>query len=45
MGAGDFERKLTDLQFVKEEIAKRNIRVEYIDLRFANRIVVKPVNQ
>lgn len=45
IGAGDFERKLADLQFVKEEIAKRNIRVEYIDLRFANRIVVKPVDQ
>ncbi|HMK42790.1 MAG TPA: FtsQ-type POTRA domain-containing protein [Dissulfurispiraceae bacterium] len=45
IGAGDFERKLNDLQFVREEIAKRNIKVEYIDLRFANRIVVKPVNQ
>lgn len=45
IGAGDFERKLADLQFVREEITKRNIQVEYIDLRFANRIVVKPVNQ
>lgn len=45
IGSGEFERKLTDLQFVREEIAKRNIRVEYIDLRFANRIVVKPINQ
>ena len=45
VGSGDFERKLDDLQFVTEEIAKRNIRVEYVDLRFANRIVVKPVNQ
>lgn len=43
IGSGEFERKLADLQFVKEEIAKRNIRVEYIDLRFANRIVVKPI--
>jgi cell division protein FtsQ len=43
IGSGDFERKLADLQFVREEIAKRNLKVEYIDLRFANRIVVKPV--
>ncbi|HSW62667.1 MAG TPA: FtsQ-type POTRA domain-containing protein [Dissulfurispiraceae bacterium] len=45
VGSGDFERKLDDLRFVTEEIAKRNIRVEYVDLRFANRIVVKPANQ
>ncbi len=45
VGTGDFERKLDDLRFVTEEIAKRNIRVEYVDLRFANRIVVKPANQ
>lgn len=45
VGSGDFERKLDDLRFVTEEIAKRNIRVEYVDLRFANRIVVKPLNE
>lgn len=43
IGAGDFDKKLERLEFVKDEIEKRNMSVEYIDLRFANKIIVKPV--
>lgn len=45
VGMGDFEKKIERLEFVKDEIQKRNMTVEYIDLRFANKIVVKPVRQ
>jgi cell division protein FtsQ len=43
IGTGDFDKKLERLEFVKDEIEKRGIPVEYIDLRFANKIIVKPV--
>jgi cell division protein FtsQ len=42
IGAGDFEKKLERLELVREEIEKRQIAVEYIDVRFADRIIVKP---
>lgn len=42
IGMGDFEKKLERLEFVKDEIEKRKMTVEYIDLRFANKIIVKP---
>jgi cell division protein FtsQ len=45
IGAGDFYKKLERLDFVRDEIKKRNMSVEYIDLRFADKIIVKPVNQ
>lgn len=45
IGAGNFSRKLEKLDFVRDELAKRNMPVEYIDLRFADRIVVKPLKQ
>ncbi len=45
VGMGDFEKKLERLAFVRDEIQKRNINVEYIDLRFANKIIVKPVHE
>ncbi len=44
IGAGDFDKKLERLRFVKNEIKARNMLVEYIDLRFANKIVVKPIS-
>ena len=44
VGMGDFEKKLERLEFVRDEIRKRNMTVEYIDLRFANKIVVRPSN-
>ncbi len=45
VGMGDFEKKLERLAFVRDEIQKRNMNVEYIDLRFANKIIVKPVHE
>jgi cell division protein FtsQ len=45
IGAGDLPRKLEKLDFVRDELGKRNMSVEYIDLRFADRIVVKPLKQ
>ncbi len=45
VGMGDFEKKLERLAFVRDEIQKRNMTVEYIDLRFANKIIVKPAQQ
>lgn len=44
IGTGDFDKKLERLQFVKNEIQARNMLVEYIDLRFSNKIVVKPIS-
>jgi len=45
VGIGDFENKLAKLAFVRDEIQKRNMNVESIDLRFANKVIVKPVRQ
>lgn len=45
VGVGDYEDKLLRLMELEEEIKRRNIHVDYIDLRFANRAVVKPVNE
>jgi len=45
VGMGDFEKKLQRLDFVRDEINRRNMNVEYIDLRFANKIIVKQAGQ
>lgn len=45
VGAGEHEDKLTRLVEIEEEIGKRHIPVAYIDLRFANKAIVKPVNE
>lgn len=43
VGFGDFDRKLTSYISLKDEIVKRNIPVDYIDLRFSHRLIVKPL--
>jgi|WetSurMetagenome_2_1015567.scaffolds.fasta_scaffold00069_35 cell division protein FtsQ len=43
IGAGAFPEKLEKLNFARDEIARRNMKVEYVDIRFADRIVVKPL--
>jgi cell division protein FtsQ len=43
VGEGSYEEKLAKLSDLIEEIRSRPIDVEYIDLRFANRVIVKPV--
>jgi cell division protein FtsQ len=45
IGSGDLPKKLEKLDFVRDELSKRNMLVEYIDLRFVDRIVVKPLKQ
>jgi cell division protein FtsQ len=45
IGAGDLTKKLEKLIFVRDELNKRNMAVEYIDLRFVDKIVVKPLKQ
>jgi len=44
IGAGDYDKKLERLKLVMNEIEKRNMSmaIEYIDMRFSNRIIVKP---
>lgn len=45
IGSGDYERKLQRLFQLEGEIKKRAITVDYVDLRFANKVVVKPMNE
>jgi cell division protein FtsQ len=45
VGVGDYEGKLRRLRALEDEIKKRDIPVDYIDLRFANRVVVKTVHE
>ncbi|GAB4483087.1 MAG: hypothetical protein OHK006_03110 [Thermodesulfovibrionales bacterium] len=45
VGAGDYEEKLQRFAETEQEIRKRNIPVDYIDLRFAKKVVVKPVHE
>jgi cell division septal protein FtsQ len=42
VGNGDYEKKLRGYVAHRKEIDSRNIPVEYIDIRFANRLIVKP---
>jgi cell division protein FtsQ len=44
VGVGDVDMKLERLKFVKDEIERRKLEVEYVDLRFLDRIVIKPVS-
>ncbi|MDA8077654.1 MAG: FtsQ-type POTRA domain-containing protein [Nitrospiraceae bacterium] len=45
IGTGEYDDKLGRLMELEEEIKARRIPVDYIDVRFANRIIVKPVNE
>ncbi len=45
VGEGDYEDKLLRFMDLEEEISNRNIHVDYIDLRFADRAIVKPVHE
>jgi cell division protein FtsQ len=43
IGAGGYEKKLDRLARLEKEIKKMGVSVDYIDLRFSNRAIVKPV--
>ncbi len=45
VGQGDYEEKLNRLFQLEDEIKKRAISVDYVDLRFVNRVVVKPISE
>lgn len=45
VGKGDFETKFAKYLVVTSEIQKRQLKVQYIDLRFPDRVIVKPVQQ
>jgi cell division septal protein FtsQ len=45
VGAGDYKEKLQRLLELEEDIQRRQITVDYIDVRFANRVVVKPIKE
>lgn len=42
VGKGDFEVKFAKYTVVNTEIQKRGLNVQYIDLRFPDRVIVKP---
>lgn len=45
IGVGDYKGKLQRLIDLENEIKKRGLPVDYIDLRFANRVVVRTVHE
>jgi cell division protein FtsQ len=45
VGSGEYREKLERLIELEGEIKRRGIPVDYIDLRFANRVVVKPIKE
>lgn len=45
IGIGEYREKLERLLELQEEIQRRKIPIDYIDLRFANRVVVKPIKE
>jgi cell division protein FtsQ len=45
IGVGEYREKLERLLELQEEIQRRKIPVDYIDLRFANRVIVKPIKE
>lgn len=45
IGTGGYEEKLERLIRLEEDIKNMSLHVEYIDLRFSNKAIVKPVNE
>ena len=43
MGSGKYEEKLERLVALEDDLINRGIPVDYIDLRFANKAIIKPV--
>ncbi|MCX8026545.1 MAG: FtsQ-type POTRA domain-containing protein [Thermodesulfovibrionales bacterium] len=41
IGSGDYDKKISRLDFVRQEIQRRNLNVEVIDVRFKDRVVVR----
>ncbi len=45
VGHGEYEEKLQRLLELEDEIMRRGIPVDYIDLRLANKVIVKPIDE
>lgn len=45
IGYREYENKLERLIDLEDEIFRRGITVDYIDLRFMNKVIVRPVNE
>ncbi len=45
IGAGGYEEKLERLMRLEEDIKNMGVPIEYIDLRFENRAIVKPITE
>lgn len=43
VGNGDFETKFAKYQLITSEIQKRGLKLHYVDLRFPDRVIVKPL--
>lgn len=43
VGNGDFETKFSKYAIVNSEIQKRGLNVQYVDLRFPDKVIVKPL--
>ncbi|MFZ6017081.1 MAG: cell division protein FtsQ/DivIB [Nitrospirota bacterium] len=45
IGTGGYQEKLERLIELEDEIKRRNIAVDYIDLRFTNKVILKPIRE
>lgn len=45
VGSGDYEKKFKRLEKVKDDIMQRYTSIEYIDLRFAEQVIVKQLKK
>ncbi len=45
MGIGGYDEKLSRWDELKKEIKRLGIKINYIDLRFSNRVIVKPTKE
>jgi len=43
IGKGDLEKKFAMLRIVRGEVERRNLKVQYYDLRFPDKVIVKPL--
>lgn len=45
IGSGEYKQKLERFFYIEKEIEKRAIAVDYVDLRFTNKVIVKPIHE
>lgn len=45
IGSGEYKQKLERFFDIEKEIERKAIAVDYVDLRFANKVIVKPMHE